>query len=129
MPLKQLSRVNVYIDTNTKNDRVAVLKPKEALDDLHEDDTDVFQKRFIDRYSHTTNCAMYVFGRICCLIQYYYDKHQPNVLPEPDDNYSPPQLDHNIANKPLILNPLGPACRYIRARYTYRTTTRRYIRR
>ena len=106
MPLKQLSRVNVYIDTNTKNDRVAVLKPKEALDDLHEDDTDVFQKSFIDRYSHRPQIV-----QCMCLAEFaasynvdYCDKHQPNdVLPEPDDNYSPPQLDHNTANKPLIL--------------------------
>ena len=69
MPLKQLSRVNEYIDTNSKNYRVSVLKPKEALDNLHEDDTDVFQKGLIDKYSHRPRIVQSMFGRICRLIQ------------------------------------------------------------
>ena len=50
LPMKQLSRSVVFVDTNPKNERIAVLKDKSTLDQLDEDDTNVFQKSLIDRY-------------------------------------------------------------------------------
>ena len=50
--MKQLSRSVVYVDTNPKHERIAVLKDNTALSQLHDDDTDVFQKSLIDRYQH-----------------------------------------------------------------------------
>ena len=42
----------MFVDTNPKSDRIAVLKNKEMLSQLEDDDTDVFQKSLIDRYQH-----------------------------------------------------------------------------
>ena len=52
LPMKQLSRSVVFVDTNPKNERFAVLKDSSALSQLHDDDTNVFQKSLIDRYEH-----------------------------------------------------------------------------
>ena len=52
LPMKQLSRSVVFVDTNPKPERIAVLKDKNSLKDLNDDDTDVFQKSLIDRYEH-----------------------------------------------------------------------------
>ena len=52
LPMKQLSRSVVFVDTNPKHERIAVLKNNNALKDLDDDDTNVFQKSLIDRYEH-----------------------------------------------------------------------------
>ena len=48
LPMKQLSRSVVFVDTNSKHERIAVLKDSNALKDLADDDTNVFQKSLID---------------------------------------------------------------------------------
>ena len=52
LPMKQLSRSVVFVDTNPKSERIAVLKDKKTLDQLPDDDTNVFQKSLIDRYQY-----------------------------------------------------------------------------
>ena len=52
LPMKQLSRSVVYVDTNPKHERIAVLKQSTALSQLNDNDTNVFQKSLIDRYQH-----------------------------------------------------------------------------
>ena len=52
LPMKQLSRSVVFIDTNPKNERIAVLKDCKSLSELDDHDTNVFQKSLIDRYQH-----------------------------------------------------------------------------
>ena len=52
LPLKQLSRSVVFVDTNPKKNRIAVLKKQDAINQLDGDDTDVFQRSLIDRYQH-----------------------------------------------------------------------------
>ena len=52
LPMKQLSRSVVFVDTNPKHERIAVLKNNDSLSQLHDDDTNVFQKSLIDRYQH-----------------------------------------------------------------------------
>ena len=42
----------MFVDTNPKNDRVAVLKDHATLKELDEDDSNVFHKSLIDRYVH-----------------------------------------------------------------------------
>ena len=49
IPMKQSV---VYVDTNPKQDRIAVSKDNTALSQLSDDDTNVFQKSLIDRYQH-----------------------------------------------------------------------------
>ena len=52
LPMKQLGRSVVFVDTNTKNEKIAVLKDSATLGELDDDDTNVFQKSLIDRYEH-----------------------------------------------------------------------------
>ena len=55
MPMKQLSRTVVFVDTNPKTNRIGVLKDLNAISQLDDDDTNVFQKSLIDRYEHRPN--------------------------------------------------------------------------
>ena len=48
LPMKQLSTSVVFVDTNPKSERIAVLKSKQMLNELEDDDTNVFQKSLID---------------------------------------------------------------------------------
>ena len=50
--MKQLSRAVVFVDTNAKKERIAVLKSPDMINKLDEDDTNVFQKSLIDRYMY-----------------------------------------------------------------------------
>jgi len=52
LPMKQLSRAVVFVDTNPKSERIAVLKDSVTLSQLKDDDTDVFQKSLVSRYVH-----------------------------------------------------------------------------
>ena len=52
MPIKQLSRSVIFVNTNPKNERIAVLKSSDDLNKLDDDDTNVFQKSLVDRYQH-----------------------------------------------------------------------------
>ena len=52
LPMKQLSRSVVFVNTNPKHERIAVLKSPDSLSQLEDDDTNVFQKSLIDRYQH-----------------------------------------------------------------------------
>ena len=52
LPMKQLSRAVVFVDTNVKKDIIAVLKGRDAIDQLDGDDTNVFQKSLVVRYRH-----------------------------------------------------------------------------
>ena len=48
LAMKQLSRSVVFVDTNPKNERIAVLKDSASLTQLEDNDTNVFQKSLID---------------------------------------------------------------------------------
>lgn len=52
MPMKQLSRSVVFLNTNHKKDRIAVLKSNDTLQQLDDEDTNMFQKSIINRYQH-----------------------------------------------------------------------------
>ena len=49
---KQLSRSVVFVDTNSKCNRIGVLKDLNSLSQLDDDDQNVFQKSLLDRYEH-----------------------------------------------------------------------------
>ena len=48
LPMKQLSRSVVFVDSNTRKERIAVLKDRDALKGLGDNDPDVFQKSLSD---------------------------------------------------------------------------------
>ena len=52
IPMKQLTRSVVFVNTNPKIKQIAVLKSKESLSQLDDSDTNVFQKSLINRYQH-----------------------------------------------------------------------------
>ena len=44
IPMKQLSRTVVFVDTSIKNNRIGVLQDSNAISQLDDDDTNVLQK-------------------------------------------------------------------------------------
>ena len=47
-----MSRTVAFVDTNVKKDRIGVLKPKNVIEGLDENDPSVFCTNLIDRYQH-----------------------------------------------------------------------------
>ena len=72
LPMKQLSRSVVFVDTNPKNERIAVLKDNASLTQLEDNDTNVFQKSLIDRYQHRpqqlSSMCLAEFAATCCVV-------------------------------------------------------------
>ena len=89
LPMKQLSRSVVFVDTNPKKDRIAVLKSNDTLSQLVDDDTDVFHKSLIDRYQHRPQSLS-----LMCLAEfaatyatdYKPDDSKSDVLPHTEIN-------------------------------------------
>ena len=52
IPMKQLSRTVLYVDTNPAKDRIAVLKKITDINQLDDDDPNVFHKSLLERYQH-----------------------------------------------------------------------------
>ena len=70
LPMKQLSRSVVFVDTNPKHERIALLKNKDSLGQLNDDDTNVFH---IDRYQHWPQQL-----NSMCLAATYAVKYRPD---------------------------------------------------
>ena len=51
LPLKQLSRKVIFVNTAAKEDRVSLLKPMNQIQDMDEDSEDIYQTSLIDRYA------------------------------------------------------------------------------
>ena len=49
LPMKQLSRAVLFVDTNPKSERIAVLKHSVTLSQLEDNDSDVFQKSRVSK--------------------------------------------------------------------------------
>ena len=54
LPMKQLSRSVVFVDTSPKSERIAVLKDKNTLDQLDDEDTNVFSitNQLLNAHAH-----------------------------------------------------------------------------
>ena len=50
IPLKQSSKAVVFVNTSSKDKRVSLLKPKQVLEEMNDDDEDIFHKSLTDRY-------------------------------------------------------------------------------
>ncbi len=55
LPLKQISRKVVFINTASKEDRVSLLKPIIKIKDMEDESEDIFQTSMIDRYAARPN--------------------------------------------------------------------------
>ena len=51
LPLKQLSRKVIFVNTAAKEERVSLLKPINQIEDMDEDSEDIYQTSLIDRYA------------------------------------------------------------------------------
>ena len=86
LPMKQLSRSVVFINTNPKHERIAVLKTKDKLSQLDKNDTDVFFKSLIDRYQHRPQSvqSMCLAEFAATYVTYYRNDDVNDVLPPAD---------------------------------------------
>ena len=94
LPMKQLSRSVVFVDTNPKNERIAVLKDNASLGQLEENDTNVFQKSLIDRYQHRPQALSSM-----CLAEFFaatyvvnYERNECDALPAPESDVTSTQI-------------------------------------
>ena len=98
LPMKQLSRSVVFVDTNPKHERIAVLKNSNALKDLADDDTNVFQKSLINRYEHrphelqSMSLAEFAATFVTNYRQKNADTADNDVLPPTDVDSKPSQI-------------------------------------
>ena len=83
IPMKQLSRSVVFVDTNPKNERIAVLKNSQALEQLDDGDVDVFQKSLIDRHQHRPQDmqSMYLAEFAATYVTNYQKEDDGDALP------------------------------------------------
>ena len=94
LPMKQLSRSVVFVDTNPKHERIAVLKSHDLLSQLDANDTNVFQKSLIDRYQHRPQSLSDI-----CLAEFaatYTTNYKPDdmcdVLPDIESDITSTQI-------------------------------------
>jgi hypothetical protein len=105
--MKQLSRSVVFVDTNPKNERIAVLKDKNTLDQLDDEDTNLFQKNLIDRYQHRPRQiqSMYLADFAATYVTNYRhnNDNECDTLPAPESDTMSTQIklsdDFGIMNK------------------------------
>ena len=94
MPLRRCSRSAVFINTDNKESRDALLLPFSQLQKLDDDNEDVYCKNIIDRYSaRPKHC------KDMCLAQfaasYTYNRQHENCIGE-DENEFAHELDSDI---------------------------------
>ena len=93
LPMKQLSRSVVFVDTSPKNERIAVLKNNALLSQLEDNDTNVFQKSLIDRYQHRPQQLSFM-----CLAEFAatyvvkYERNKCDALPAPESDVTSTQI-------------------------------------
>ena len=51
LPMQRKSRTVIFVNTDPKSERVAILKPSKDLEHKHNDDEDIFQKNIVVRYA------------------------------------------------------------------------------
>ena len=95
IPMKQLSRSVVFVNTNPKHERIAVLKSNESLIQLDDSDTNVFQKSLIDRYQHRPQ----VLKSMCLaefaalyVVKYEHDDSKCDALPDSESETTSTQI-------------------------------------
>ena len=93
LPMKQLSRSVVFVDTNPKNDRIAVLKDNASLTQLEDNDTNVFQKSLIDRYQHRPQqLSSMCLAEFAATYVVKYERNDCDALPAPESDVTSTQI-------------------------------------
>ena len=91
LPMKQLSRSVVFVNTNPKNERIAVLKNNDSLSQLNDDDTDVFQKSLIDRYHRLNSMCLAEFA-VTYVVNYKPDDSMCDAIPALESDTTSTQI-------------------------------------
>ena len=95
LPLKQLSRKVIFINTAAKEDRVSLLKPTKQIQYMDEDSEDIYQTSLIDRYAarpdHLNNMCLAEFAA-------NYTTHNGNELTEDNTDALPLAEDNVLEN-------------------------------
>ncbi len=92
LPLKQLSRKVVFVNTNFKKDRVGIFKKDVVLQEVDDDDEHVYQTSLIDRYaarpSVLDDMCLAEFAANYSTMSGNEEEQPSDVLPsnEPEDN-------------------------------------------
>ena len=93
LPMKQLSRSVVFVDTNPKNERIAVLKDNASLTQLEDNDTNVFQKSLIDRYQHRPQAfSSMCLAEFAATYVVKYERNDCDALPAPESDVTSTQI-------------------------------------
>ena len=93
LPMKQLSRSVVFVDTNPKNERIAVLKDNASLTQLQDNDTNVFQKSLIDRYQHRPQqLSSMCLAEFAATYVVKYERNDCDALPAPESDVTSTQI-------------------------------------
>ena len=84
LPLTQTSRQILFLPTNMPEDRTRYLKSSELLEQMEDDNEDIFYKNILDRYAARPDCL-----ESLCLAefasQYTYCSKHPSAQPQDDD--------------------------------------------
>ena len=67
-----------FINTNLPNNRIRMIKPKEELELLPDNSTDIFKKSITDRYMDWPTCGKFAYLKTVCFAQFaslYYKKN------------------------------------------------------
>ena len=90
LPMKQLSRSVVFVDTN---ERIAVLKDNASLSQLEDNDTNVFQKSLIDRYQHRPQeLSSMCLAEFAATYVVNYECNECDALPAPKSDITSTQI-------------------------------------
>ena len=83
IPMKQLSRSVVFLNTNASDQRIGLLKPLQCLETMDDNNQDVLKKSLLDRYIHRPaeleDGSYAEFGANYTVI--YSEKYQDDSLP------------------------------------------------
>ena len=99
--MKQLSRSVVWVDTNPRNERIAVLKNTQELEQLDDDDVNVFQKSLIERYQHRPQSIQSV-----CLAE-FAATYVTNYKKDDDSDALPPVESETISSHITLTGGFG----------------------
>jgi hypothetical protein len=106
LPMKRLSRQVIFVNTNPKHQRIAVLKDSQTLSQLHDDDTNVFHKNLIERYQHRPHTLASM-----CLAEFaatYAVTYRPNEGDDPGDVIpTTDESSENTSTKITLLHNFG----------------------
>lgn len=96
LPLKQLSRKVVFINTAAKEDRVSLLKPISQIKEMEDESQDICQTSLLDRYAARPDNLSSL-----CLAEFAanYTTHSGQELPDDETSDALPTPEDGVSTK------------------------------